>query len=183
MPAVFGGGRGWRCPARPGARSATGPTARRDGATGVIDAGGGRAGGERLRERSMAEEWPTEYTEYTERGTSGRNRGGYPRNLRRLRRLFEERAWCNSPQSRRSRMRWHRGQIKPGGRAGRGVETLRPNRFSRRAKVSLGQRWRALARPRSRVARGRHRRCEPRYAPMQPILARVRPRRNRRYLF
>ena len=52
-------------------------------------------------ERSRAAEWPTEYTE---RGTRGRNRGGCPRNRRGLRRLFEERAWCNSPQSRRSRI-------------------------------------------------------------------------------
>ena len=47
-PAVFGGGWGWRCPARPGARSATGPTARRDGAARSSTL---EAGGERLRER------------------------------------------------------------------------------------------------------------------------------------
>ena len=150
---------------------------RREGAGGVARE---LREGTRTEEGEDSEEWPTEYTE---RGTRGGNRRNCPRSMPSLRRLFEERAWCNSPQSRRSRMRWHRGQRKPGGRAGRGVETLRPNRFSRRAKVSLGQRWRALARPRWRVARGRHRRCEPRCGPMQSILARVRPRRNRRYLF
>ena len=133
-------------------------------------------------DRSRAEKWPTEYTEHTERGTRGENRISCPRNMRSLRRIFEKRAWCNSPQSRLSRMRWHRGQRKSGGKAGPGVETLRPNRFARRAKVCLGQRWRASARPRPRVAQGRHRRFGPRCAPMQPILARVRSRRNRRHL-
>jgi hypothetical protein len=43
-------------------------------------------------ERSRAEKWPTEYTEHTERGTRGENRISCPRNMRSLRRIFEERA-------------------------------------------------------------------------------------------
>lgn len=48
-------GRGWRCPTRPSAQAATGPTARRDCATGVIDAGGGQA--ENDYENEERERW------------------------------------------------------------------------------------------------------------------------------